>query len=79
MLPSNEVFKYWFDLSLSEQKAKIPSELILPHPRIQDRVYELSPLIDIEPNWIHPKLKKTDTQLYEELPGQTKKDIQIVQ
>ena len=79
VLPSNEVFQYWFDLSLGEQKAKIPSELILPHPRIQDRVFVLSPLLDIEPNWIHPILNKTVVQLYEELPGQTKKDIQIVQ
>ena len=79
VLPSNEVFQYWFDLSLSEQKTKIPSELILPHPRIQDRVFVLSPLLDIEPNWIHPVLNKTVAQLYEELPGQTKKDIQIVQ
>ena len=79
VLPSNKVFQYWFDLSLGEQKAKIPSELILPHPRIQDRVFVLSPLLDIEPNWIHPVLNKTVAQLYEELPGQTKKDIQIVQ
>ena len=79
VLPSNEVFQYWFDLSLGEQKSKIPSELILPHPRIQDRVFVLSPLLDIEPNWIHPVLNKTVAQLYEELPGQTKKDIQIVQ
>ena len=77
--PSNEVFQYWFDLSLSEQTAKIPSELILPHPRIQDRVFVLSPLLDIEPNWIHPILNKSAAQLYEELPEQTKKDIQIVQ
>jgi 2-amino-4-hydroxy-6-hydroxymethyldihydropteridine diphosphokinase len=79
VFPSNEVFQYWFDLSLGEQKAKIPSELILPHPRIQDRVFVLSPLLDIEPNWLHPILKKTVAQLYEELSGQTKKDIQIVQ
>ena len=79
VLPNNEVFQYWFDLSMSEQKAKTPSELILPHPRIQDRAFVLSPLLDIEPNWIHPILNKTVAQLYEELPGQTKKNIQIVQ
>ena len=79
VFPSNELFQYWFDLSLSEQKVKTPNELILPHPRIQDRVFVLSPLLDIEPNWIHPILNKTVAQLYEELPGQTKKDIQTVQ
>ena len=79
VLPSNEVFQYWFDLSPSEQNVKTPSELILPHPRIQDRVFVLSPLLDIEPNWTHPILNKTVAQLYDELPVHTKKNIQTVQ
>jgi len=79
VLPSSKIFQKWFDLPLSEQKKKIPSELVLPHPRIQDRVFVLLPLLDIEPNWTHPILKKTVMELYEELPQQAKKNIQIVQ
>ena len=40
-------------------------ELIIPHPRIQDRHFVLSPLMEIMPNFLHPKLKKTITQLKE--------------
>ena len=58
---------------------KIPKELVLPHPRIQDRAFVLSPLLDIEPNWTHPVLKKTVSQLYDELSEQEKKNIQIVE
>ena len=79
VLPSRKIFQQWFDLPLTEQKKKIPSELVLPHPRIQDRAFVLSPLLDIEPNWIHPILNKTVLQLYEELPQQAKKNIQAVQ
>ena len=79
VLPSRKIFQQWFDLPLTEQKKKIPSELVLPHPRIQDRAFVLSPLLDIEPNWIHPTLNKTVLQLYEELPQQAKKNIQAVQ
>ena len=79
VLPSREIFQKWCDLPLSEQKKKIPSELILPHPRIQERAFVLSPLLDIEPNWTHPTLNKTVIQLYEELPKQAKKNIQVVQ
>ena len=77
--PSRKIFKQWFALPLNEQKKKIPSELVLPHPRIQDRAFVLLPLLDIEPNWIHPVLNKTVLQLYEQLPEQAKKNIQIVQ
>ena len=79
VLPSRKIFQKWFDLSVSEQKKKIPSELVLPHPRIQDRAFVLSPLLDIEPNWTHPILNKTVVQLYEELPEHAKKNIQVVQ
>ena len=79
VLPSRKIFQQWFDLPLTEQKKKIPSELVLPHPRIQDRAFVLSPLLDIEPNWKHPILNKTVAQLYEELPEQAKKNIQVVQ
>ena len=79
VLPSRKIFQQWFDLPLTEQKKKIPSELVLPHPRIQDRAFVLSPLLDIEPNWTHPTLNKTVVQLYEELPKQAKKNIQVLQ
>ena len=79
VLPSKEIFQEWYNLPLSEQREKIPSELILPHPRIQEREFVLLPLLDIQPNWIHPILNKTVSQLCEELPEKIKKNIKIVQ
>ena len=78
VFPSREVFQHWCDLPLSEQKKKTPSELLLPHPRIQDRAFVLLPLLDIDPKWLHPILNKTALQLYTELPEQTKKNIMAV-
>ena len=79
VLPSREVFQHWCDLPVSEQKENISSELILPHPRIQDRAFVLLPLLDVEPSWTHPIFKKTVMQLYEELADHEKENIQIVQ
>ena len=77
--PNEEIFRKWYNLPLVEQMKKSPKNLILPHPRIQDRAFVLLPLLDIEPNWIHPILRKTAFQMYEELNEQVKKSIQLVQ
>lgn len=29
-------------------------ELVLPHPRLQDRAFVLAPLFDVRPDWRHP-------------------------
>jgi 2-amino-4-hydroxy-6-hydroxymethyldihydropteridine diphosphokinase len=51
-----------------------PGKLILPHPEIQNRPFVLKPLIDIAPQWRHPVLRQTASQLYQildnSLPGQ---------
>jgi len=76
---NEEIFREWYNLPLLEQMKKSPKNLILPHPRIQDRAFVLLPLLDIEPNWVHPILRKTAFQMYEELNEQVKNSIQLVQ
>ncbi len=47
-------------------------ELILPHPRMQDRAFVLLPLAEIAPAWRHPILGKTVENLISALPPEQK-------
>lgn len=37
--------------------------LILPHPRAAERAFVMGPLAEIAPDWIHPVLQQTATEL----------------
>ena len=58
----------WVALAEDRRSQDVPQELILPHPRLQDRAFVLCPVMDICPEWQHPVLKKTISQLCDSLP-----------
>ncbi|HBB48020.1 MAG TPA: 2-amino-4-hydroxy-6-hydroxymethyldihydropteridine diphosphokinase, partial [Flavobacteriaceae bacterium] len=44
------------------------SDLILPHPRIQNRLFVLQPFLDVAPSWQHPELNLSLTELRDQCP-----------
>lgn len=56
VLPDLAGQKAWMDLPLDQQLTQAPTDLILPHPRMQDRSFVLGPLADVAPDWVHPVL-----------------------
>ncbi|WP_134724611.1 2-amino-4-hydroxy-6-hydroxymethyldihydropteridine diphosphokinase [Paracoccus luteus] len=53
--PDAAVQDRWRALPPAEQARAVPGQLILPHPRIQDRAFVLAPLAEIAPRWTHPR------------------------
>lgn len=68
MLPDDATHALWRDLPPEQRLLRAPDELILPHPRLHERAFVLIPLSDIAPDWRHPALGLTVTQMLARLP-----------
>jgi len=54
------------DIIFYDDLISCDDKVILPHPRMEERLFVLKPLCDIAPYYIHPVLKKRVIDLYEE-------------
>ncbi len=55
------------DLLFFDAEQIASEELVIPHPRLHDRQFVLTPLAEIEPHLIHPVLRKTIEELLHSL------------
>ena len=62
--------------SVSALLPKSLDKLVLPHPRLQERTFFLMPLIDLQPDWIHPFLKVKAKEMLDSLPPNELESIQ---
>ena len=65
------------DIDIIDFKGEIKKtkELILPHPRCHLRNFVLFPILQIDPNWFHPILKKNAQYLINNLSQKSRIEI----
>ncbi len=78
VLPTRSIYQKWRDMPLELQKTTWPDDLILPHPRLQDRGFVLVPLMAVAPDWVHPVTgEKIDTLIAQIDDEELKQIVQL--
>ncbi|MCG6558925.1 2-amino-4-hydroxy-6-hydroxymethyldihydropteridine diphosphokinase [Ruegeria sp. 1NDH52C] len=75
ILPDRESYDAWRQLDPARQTKLAPDQLILPHPRLQDRGFVLVPMADVAPEWHHPVLGLTVQEMLAALPARDLAEI----
>ncbi|MEY8841611.1 2-amino-4-hydroxy-6-hydroxymethyldihydropteridine diphosphokinase [Cribrihabitans sp. XS_ASV171] len=78
VLPDAGTQAHWRDLSPEAQAREAPDELVLPHPRLQDRAFVLVPLADIARDWVHPVLNRSVAEMCAELPAEDRDAVRPI-
>jgi 2-amino-4-hydroxy-6-hydroxymethyldihydropteridine diphosphokinase len=77
VLPDDAVFAFWRDLPADAQVSDAPDQLILPHPRLQDRSFVLVPLAEVAPTWVHPVSGLTILQMRDARPAAERDAVRL--
>lgn len=76
--PNRQVVISWMKTEPIDGVVSAPDQLVLPHPRLHERAFVLGPAHDVAPDWVHPILGKTISELFANLPRDDRESIQVI-
>ena len=78
ILPDIKTQRHWMELPPEAQLRATPGQLILPHPRLQERAFVLIPMARLAAGWRHPVTGKSVKQMLDALPEAEKAEIRPI-
>ena len=66
--PDEDEVRRLMALGLTALDEPPPDQLVLPHPRMHERAFVLGPMAEVAPDWRHPVLGQTTTEMLAALP-----------
>ena len=68
--PDEDELRRLMALGLTALDEPPPDQLVLPHPRMHERSFVLAPMAEVAPDWRHPLLDQTTTEMLSALPAE---------
>jgi 2-amino-4-hydroxy-6-hydroxymethyldihydropteridine diphosphokinase len=79
VLPDLQTWRHWRELDPERQRREAPGELVIPHPRLEERAFVLVPLADIAPRWRHPVTGRTVQEMLAALAEEDRAGVRALQ
>ena len=76
--PDQQVLQRWMNMPIEDQRRLTPEELILPHPRMQDRAFVLVPMAEVAPTWHHPLTGRSVAGMLADLDPALKAEVRPI-
>lgn len=76
--PDPETVASWIDAAPIDGVVPAPDHLVLPHPRLHERAFVLGPAHDVAPDWLHPILGKSVSEMFSNLPKGDRESIRVI-
>jgi len=78
ILPNPTTWEHYAAMSAWDWQKAPPKELVLPHPRLQERGFVLVPMADVAPDWVHPVFGESTRALRDRLTIAERRSIRLV-
>lgn len=77
IFPDQNIVISWMETEPVDGIVSAPDQFVLPHPRLHERAFVLGPAQDVAPDWVHPILGETVSEMFANLPKGDRDSVRL--